>query len=717
MTVLAGVWETTVRLHMTTREPFDASDGARLRRLEANLEVLDGLLAALTGVLSLREAFDRVSEIAQKVIRHDAMTVIRPSADPAYGSVYAVRGFGPQPQVLNTRLRGPAYLLTGTWDHQIIDDLAADAEYADSQSVKIGLRASLLVPIRVEGRLDAIVTFQSKEPGAFTKDDVLIARRIVDHMALALSHERLADEQRRNEALKARSATSELLDDVLETVTGLGELPDVWERISAAAQKVLPHDALVLAAALPERGKARVYASNAPGAKPFSDVVDVPPAVAKDRNWEYDLVEDLQAQPDQQHLEATARGYRSALRVPLRLDGEPVAALAFLSFTPSKYNVSDVETANRIGDRLLQSFARERRSALRKQVDEASERASRLEARVKELTEELDSRTGYRRVVGESPAWHQVLTQATQVAATETTALLLGESGTGKEVVARFIHRASPRKNGPFVALNCAALPEHLLEAELFGYERGAFTGAVNSKPGQLEQASGGTLFLDEVGEMSLPAQAKFLRVLQEREFQRLGGTRVLKTDTRVIAATNRDLQKAIQLGQFREDLFYRLNVFAIQLPPLRNRRDDVLPLSEAFLKELGQSIGRPPAGISRDARDRLMEYHWPGNVRELRNILERAAILCEGGLITTAHLTLTPAPAAPPPIAQQAPAVTDGSAAAETAAPAGELQSMERAMIEQALKAAKFNKSKAAKQLGLTRTQLYVRLKRYGLE
>ena len=305
--------------------------------------------------------------------------------------------------------------------------------------------------------------------------------------------------------------------------------------------------------------------------------------------------------------------------------------------------MADVQTARHIGDRLLQSFARERRSALRKQVDEASERASRLEARVRELTDELDSRTGYRRVVGESPAWRQVLTQATQVAATETTALLLGESGTGKEVVARFIHRASPRKNGPFVALNCAALPEHLLEAELFGYERGAFTGAVNSKPGQLEQASGGTLFLDEVGEMSLPAQAKFLRVLQEREFQRLGGTRVLKTDTRIVAATNRDLQKAIQLGQFREDLFYRLNVFAIQLPPLRERREDVLALSEAFLGEIGRSIGRPPAGISRDARDRLIEYHWPGNVRELRNILERAAILCEGGLITTAHLTLTP--------------------------------------------------------------------------
>ena len=604
MTVLAGVWETTARPDMTTREPVDASDGARLRRLEANLEVLDGLLAALTGVLSLREAFDRVSEIAQKVIAHDAMTVIRPTDDPDYGTVYAVRGFGDQPQVLSTRLRGPSYLRTDVWDHQIIDDLSADPEYADSMSVKIGLRAALLLPIRVNGRLDTIVTFQSKQPGAFKRDDVLVARRIVDHMALALSHERLAEEQRRHDALRANSTTMEMLEEVVAAVTGLGELPEVWERISAATQKVIPHDALVLAAALPEHGRARVYASFAPGAEPFSDVVDVPPAVAANPDWDFDLVDDLQTRPDQKHLEATQRGYRSALRVPLRLDGESVAAFALLSFTPAKFTVADVQTAKRIGDRLLQSFARERRTALRKEVTEASERATRLEARVRELTDELDSRTGYRRVVGESPAWRQVLTQATQVAATETTALLLGESGTGKEVVARFIHRASPRKNGPFVALNCAALPEHLLEAELFGYERGAFTGAVTSKPGQLEQASGGTLFLDEVGEMSLPAQAKFLRVLQEREFQRLGGTRLLKTDTRIIAATNRDLQKAIQLGQFREDLFYRLNVFAIQLPPLA-RAAPGRPRAERSVPGRDRPQHRPAAGrdLARCAR------------------------------------------------------------------------------------------------------------------
>ena len=252
----------------------------------------------------------------------------------------------------------------------------------------------------------------------------------------------------------------------------------------------------------------------------------------------------------------------------------------------------------------------------------------------------------------------------------------------------------------------------------MFGYERGAYTGATQSKPGQLEQAAGGTLFLDEVAEMSPSAQAKFLRVLQEREFQRLGGTRVLRTDARVVAATNRDLQRAIAQGQFREDLYYRLNVFAIRLPALRDRRDDVLPLSEAFLAEIGRGLGRPPAGISRDARQLLVEYHWPGNVRELRNILERAAILCDGGLITAEHLALSVSPPAagcrrrPGEFAARA-----ASAVAARPSSAGDLQSMERAMIEQALQSARFNKSKAAKALGLTRHQLYIRMRKYGFE
>jgi len=245
----------------------------------------------------------------------------------------------------------------------------------------------------------------------------------------------------------------------------------------------------------------------------------------------------------------------------------------------------------------------------------------------------------------------------------------------------------------------------------------------VQSKPGQLEQAAGGTLFLDEIGEMSPSAQAKFLRVLQEREFQRLGGTRVLRTDARIIAATNRDLVRAIGQGVFREDLYYRLNVFAIHLPPLRDRRDDVLPLSDAFLTEIGRGLGRPPAGISREARKLLLDYRWPGNVRELRNILERAAILCDGGLITAEHLALNVAPPFSPLPLRVVPATPPPQAPPMAAAPppvpssAGDLQSMERTMIEQALQQARFNKSRAAKALGLTRQQLYVRMRRYGLE
>jgi transcriptional regulator with GAF, ATPase, and Fis domain len=322
-------------------------------------------------------------------------------------------------------------------------------------------------------------------------------------------------------------------------------------------------------------------------------------------------------------------------------------------------------------------------------------------------------------VIGYSATWRVVGVPAPRVAATETNVLLLGESGTGKEVMARFVHRASDRSGRPFIALNCAALPEHLLEAELFGFERGAFTGATQSKPGQLEQAAGGTLFLDEGGEMSLPAQAKLLRVLQEREFQRLGGTRIIKSDARVIAATNRDLEKAIGQNTFREDLYYRLNVFAIQLPPLRQRRDDLPALTDAFLAEIGRNLGRPPAGISSDARAKLAEYPWPGNVRELRNILERAAILCDGGMITPAHLTLVPVirPAAAPVAAARS--VPERMTPPEAPAiPAGaDLETVERTLIARELEKARYNKSRAAKALGLTRAQLYVRMRRHGLE
>ncbi|MBK9087838.1 MAG: sigma 54-interacting transcriptional regulator [Holophagales bacterium] len=275
-------------------------------------------------------------------------------------------------------------------------------------------------------------------------------------------------------------------------------------------------------------------------------------------------------------------------------------------------------------------------------------------------------------------------------------------------MVARAIHRASARSAGPFVALNCAALPEQLLESELFGYEKGAFTGAYASRPGRLEQAAGGTLFLDEVGETSPLVQAKLLRVLEAREFQRLGGAKVLKADVRLVAATNRDLQAAIARGDFREDLFYRLSVFEIHLPPLRERPEDILLLTERFLGDLSRNVGRPAPGVSREARELLLVYSWPGNVRELRNALERAVILSEGGLVQAEHL----------PIAvSRNGAARVASAAAVELPPGGlDLDELEKSLVAQALERSKNNRSRAAKLLGLTRAQLYTRLERYGL-
>src|SRR6266850_2400176 len=329
---------------------------------------------------------------------------------------------------------------------------------------------------------------------------------------------------------------------------------------------------------------------------------------------------------------------------------------------------------------------------------DARVRADRLDSRIRNLTEASERQPIPFRVIGQSPEWRQVLTKAAQVAVTNTTVFLQGESGTGKEMVARFIHRVSPRKNGPFVAINCAALPEQLLESELFGYERGAFTDAHQAKAGQIELASRGVLFLDEVSEMSPMAQAKLLRVLQEREFQRLGGTRLVKANVRVIAASNSDLQRAVAERRFREDLFYRLQVFDIRMPPLRERRGDIPLLVDAFLQEFNRSTGCASEGLTPDALELLLRYEWPGNVRELHNALERAVILCQGGLITREHLSLRStsvvAPLRPP-----------------------HLSDVERRTIEQVLHESAWNKSKAARRLGITRTQLYCRLRKYGLE
>ncbi len=313
-------------------------------------------------------------------------------------------------------------------------------------------------------------------------------------------------------------------------------------------------------------------------------------------------------------------------------------------------------------------------------------------------------------IVGESSHTKQIIRMIEKIGPSRSTVLITGPSGTGKELVARAIHECSARKGKPFVALNCAALAPGVLESELFGHERGAFTGAATRRIGRFERAHTGTLFLDEVGEIDTGIQTKLLRVLQEGEFERVGGTEPVRVDVRVVAATNRDLKEAIQEGRFREDFYYRLNVFSIQIEPLRKRPDDIPALVDHFLKKFAQETGKRLIGVGDDVMSFFMRYPWPGNVRELENILERAAVLAEGPLITMQEI--------PPDMAfQQAAPEVETAKMTESASLIERTDELESQMIRAALERFRWNKTKAAEHLGLKRTTLQYKIKKYGLE
>ncbi len=311
-------------------------------------------------------------------------------------------------------------------------------------------------------------------------------------------------------------------------------------------------------------------------------------------------------------------------------------------------------------------------------------------------------------ILGESHAMAKLMEEVARVAPSSAKVLIIGENGTGKELIARAVHEASQRAQGPYVKLNCAAIPRDLVESELFGHEKGAFTGAQTLKKGKLELAHGGTLFLDEIGDMSLDTQAKFLRAIETGELERVGGTKIIKFDTRILAATNKDLTRQIAKGEFREDLFYRLNVVPLRVPPLREREGDIELLAEHFMKALSAENGRPVKKLSQGAMALLSSYRWPGNVRELRNFIERVVIMVEKDLLAENDLL-----ALEPGLAQ----ARDGGDAASKGALRSRLEDEEERSVREALEAAGWNVSEAARRLGIDRASLHRKIKRYGIK
>jgi DNA-binding NtrC family response regulator len=395
----------------------------------------------------------------------------------------------------------------------------------------------------------------------------------------------------------------------------------------------------------------------------------------------------------------------------LRMPG--IGGLEFLRRLQTKWPATEVVVMTAYGsietaveamragayDYLTKPIDRERFSIV---VEKALER-HRLAIENQLLRDRLETRIRFDQMVGGSEAMQQVYSLVEMVAASDVTVLLTGESGTGKELVARAIHHKSTRADGPFITLNCGALPDALFESELFGYEKGAFTGAMTTKAGRFELADGGTLLLDEVGELSLKSQVDFLRVLETKEFRRLGGTRLITVDARIIAATNRNLAEAVKQGDFREDLFYRLNVVPIKLPPLRERGDDIPLLVETFLPEFCAQHQRAPKEVSREAMRLLRLYAWPGNIRQLRNLLERLIVTVREHLIQPQHL----------PEEIQASQEDIRTMVVTLGSP---LETIEKEVIRRTLAEVTNHREKAAKLLGISLRSLQYKIKEYGI-
>jgi Nif-specific regulatory protein len=386
----------------------------------------------------------------------------------------------------------------------------------------------------------------------------------------------------------------------------------------------------------------------------------------------------------------------SVVCVPIVLNRKPIGALAVdLRFKADRDYDRTGKFLGVVASMLAQAIK------IQRLIEEDRQR---LEAENTHLRQELRDRYDFSNIIGTSGPVRQMYEQVAQVAGTNTTVLIRGESGTGKELIAHAIHYNSLRAKKPFVKVSCAALPETLIESELFGHEKGAFTGAESRKKGRFELAEGGTLFLDEIGDITLATQIKLLRVLQQRELERLGGTETLKVNVRVLAATNKDLEKAIAAGTFREDLYYRLNVFVIFVPPLRDRKADLLLLVDHFVEKLSRDHRKVIKRVSTPAIDALMSYHWPGNVRELENVLERAVLVCDGQVMHAHHL---------PPTLQTG----ETSGTVTRVALSDAMHAYESDLIQDALKTTRGNRAKAARLLDTTERIINYKVKQLGID
>jgi len=604
------------------------------------------------------------------------------------------------------------------WQSQqpfISDDILTETRFPDFlvRMRESGVRSFASLPLTTAQRRLGAIGFGRLLPKAISDSDVQFMERVAAQVAVAVDNAlNFESAQAYQHQLAEQRDRLQVLLDINNVLVTSRELSDLFRGIVSALTRVIHHDYTSLALLDQSTNRLRIHALDFDGSdslfagKEVTVSLEESPAGRCMRAAKPTIFHgaELDQFPAELVRVLREKGLTSVCCVPLISKGRAYGTLNLASRRLDAFTDGDAELLDRVAAQI--AIAVENALAF-KEIDSLK---NKLAVEKLYLEEEIRSEFNFEEIVGESPAIKRALAQVELAAPGDTTVLILGETGTGKELIARAIHNLSPRRERTFVKINCAAIPSGLLESELFGHERGAFTGAIAQKVGRFELADKGTIFLDEVGDIPLELQPKLLRVLQEHEFERLGATRTVRVDARVVAATNADLSRLVAERKFRSDLFYRLNVFPIQIPPLRDRREDIPLLVRYFVQKFSRSLNKIVQYVPSEAMDALVGYSWPGNIRELENLLERAVILSPGKELRVPLSELRNTLAAP---------VEESPLAISAAAPVATLEEAERQHILRALRQTQWRIAGprgAAAMLGMKRTTLQARIRKLGI-
>jgi formate hydrogenlyase transcriptional activator len=693
--------------------PTPVLDHSR-RQLEALLDVSE----IIAQHRDLKTLFHELAARLHSVVESDFLTLVL--HDPVKNSMRL--------HVLETRVQsdkpvGTEYPVEGNpsgwvWQTQqpfIVSDLETETRFPDFlvRLQGAGVRSFAILPLTTAQHRLGAMGFGRVRPQAISDSDIQFMQRVAAQVAVAVDNAlNFQSAQTSQQELALQRDRLQVLLDINNVLVTSRELSELFRGIVTALTRVIHHDYTSLALLDRATNRLRIHALDFDGSDTLFAGKEVTVAVDESPSGRCMLAGSPAifhgAQLDQFPAELVRvlreKGIASVCCVPLISKGQAFGTLNLASRRLDAFTDGDADLLNRAAAQI--AVAVENALAF-KEIDSLK---NKLAVEKHYLEEEIRNEFNFEEIVGESPVIRRALAQVELAAPGDTTVLILGETGTGKELIARAIHNLSPRRERTFVKINCAAIPAGLLESELFGHERGAFTGAINQKVGRFELADKGTIFLDEVGDIPLELQPKLLRVLQEHEFERLGATRTVRVDARVVAATNTDLSRLVAERRFRSDLFYRLNVFPIQIPPLRDRREDIPLLVRYFVQKFSRSLNKLVQYVPSDAMDALVAYSWPGNIRELENLLERAIILSPGKELRVPLSELRNT---------QIAAVDETPVAISNSAPVATLEEAERQHILRALRQTEWRIAGprgAATLLGLKRTTLQARIRKLGI-